>query len=51
MEEFDRDELRLIAEAVDYLLGADLTEENGWTDSDIDTLEGILAKTDKYRDI
>lgn len=45
---FTDNELRLIGEAVDYLLGADLVEENGWTKNDIATLKRIQKRTEKY---
>ena len=41
-------ELQMIAEAVDYLLGAELTEEDGWTDDDIDALYSIADKLKSY---
>lgn len=37
-------EVELIKEAVNYMLGADLTDENGWTKEDIDILNKIKNK-------
>jgi len=42
--EFNQYEVELILEALDYLLGAGLEEENGWTSTDIATLNLISLK-------
>ena len=42
--ELTADESRLIGEAVDYLLGADLVEENGWSKNDIKVLQSLRER-------
>ena len=44
IKEFSNKELTLISEAVDYLLGAELLEEDGWTLEDIEVLHSIQSK-------
>lgn len=44
--DFTKAELSAIHSAVDYLLGAELLEEDGWTDKDIDALNSVLKKVD-----
>ncbi len=44
--DFTKTELSVIRYAVDYLLGAELLEENGWTDKDIDALNSVLKKVE-----
>ncbi len=38
------DERRLIGVAVDYLLGAELLEENGWSENDIKVLQSLCER-------
>lgn len=40
----DKEKVGLIIEAVEYLLGAELLEENGWTDEKVDFLNSIVKK-------
>lgn len=42
--ELNADESRLIGEAVNYLLGADLVEENGWSENDIKVLQSLCER-------
>jgi len=44
--EFTKAELSAIHSAVDYLLGAELLEEDGWTDKDIEALNSVLKKVE-----
>lgn len=44
--EFTKAELSAIHSAVDYLLGAELLEEGGWTDKDIEALNSVLKKVE-----
>jgi len=42
--ELTNDEKRLIGEAVEYLLGANLVEENGWSKKDIEILQSLSER-------
>ena len=42
--ELNADESRLIGVAVDYLLGAELLEENGWSENDIKVLQSLRER-------
>ena len=42
--ELTDDESRLIGVAVDYLLGAELLEENGWSENDIKVLQSLRER-------
>lgn len=43
-DNLNEDEKRLIGEAVNYLLGAELVEENGWSKEDVNTLHSLCMK-------
>lgn len=46
--EFSDKELEGIADALDYLLDAELLPENGYTDDVVETLESTLEKVNDY---
>ena len=46
--EFSDKELEGISDALDYLLGAELLPENGYTDDVVETLELTLKKVNDY---
>lgn len=39
--------IKVVKDAIDYLLGADLREENGWTEKEIEALERLRDKNFK----
>lgn len=43
-DNLSKDEKRLIGEAVNYLLGANLDEENGWSKEDVKILHSLCVK-------
>lgn len=48
MIEFTDKELDGISDALEYLLGAELLEENGYTEDVIEALESAKEKVDNY---
>ena len=48
--EFTDLEQKVIADAINYLLGAELLEENGYTEEVIDALKSALQKLDAEED-
>lgn len=48
MIDFTDKELNEISDALGYLLGAELLEENGYTEDVIKALESAKEKVDKY---
>lgn len=48
MIDFTDKELDGISDALGYLLGAELLEENGYTEGVINALESAKEKVDKY---